>query len=103
MEFDLPKCLSSALDKTDQISHTKEDYEILEQYIVVIDQTVCLLSTLRDSSTNISADDKEHLDNLSLAFYDVSFALRQCLAVKSLSPITVAKNVCPKVKSDWDW
>ena len=44
-------------DRTDQISHTKENHEIVEQHIVVVDLTVCLLRTLRDSSSNISADD----------------------------------------------
>ena len=100
VEFDQPRLLSSVLDKTDQVSHTKGDHEILEQHIVVVDQTVSFLRTLRDSSPNISADDKEYLDNLSSAFYDVSSTLRQCLALASLSPTTVANNVCPKVKSD---
>ena len=60
MEFDLLRFLSSVPDRTDQISHTKENHEILEQHIVVVDLTVCLLRTLRDSSSNISADDKEN-------------------------------------------
>ena len=60
VEFDLLKFLSSVPDRTDQISHTKENHEILEQHIVVVDLTVCLLRTLRDSSSNISADDKEN-------------------------------------------
>ena len=37
VEFDLPRFLSSVLDKTDKISHTKVDHEILEQHIVVVD------------------------------------------------------------------
>ena len=60
VEFDLLRFLSSVPDRTDQISHTKENHEILEQHIVVVDLTVCLLRTLRDSSSNISADDKEN-------------------------------------------
>ena len=92
VEFDLPRFLSSVLDKTDQVSYTKGDHEILEQHIVVVDQTVRFLRTLRDSSSNISADDE--------AFCDVSSALRQCIALASLSPTTVANNVCPMVKSD---
>ena len=60
VEFDLPRFLSSVPDRADQISHTKENHEILEQHIVVVDLTVCLLRTLRDSSSNISADDKEN-------------------------------------------
>ena len=80
VEFDLLRFLSSVLDNTDQVSHTKGDHEILEQHIVVVDQKVRFLRTLRDSSSNISADDEEYLDNLSSAFFDVSSALRQCLA-----------------------
>ena len=72
VEFDLPRFPSSVLDKTDQISHTKVDHEVLEQHIVVVDLTVRLLRTLRDSSSNISAE-----DSLSSAFYDISSALRQ--------------------------
>ena len=60
VEFDLLRFLSSVPDRTDQISRTKENHEILEQHIVVVDLTVCLLRTLRDSSSNISADDKEN-------------------------------------------
>ena len=66
----------------------------------MVDQTVRFLRTLRDSSSNISADDKEYLDNLSSAFYDVLSALRKFLALASISPTLVANNVCPKVKSD---
>ena len=98
--FDVPRFLSSVLNKTDQVSRTKVDHEILEQHIVVVDQTVRLLRTLQDSGSNISADDKKYLDNLSSAFYDDSSALRQCLALVSLSPTTVTNNFYPKVKSD---
>ena len=91
---------SSVLDKTDQTSHSKVDYGILERHIVVVEQTVCLLRTLQDSSSNIGADDKEHLENLSSAFYDVSSALRQCFALASSSPTTIANDICLKVKSD---
>ena len=100
VEFDLSRFLSSVLDKTDQTSHSKVDYGILERHIVVVEQTVCLLRTLQDSSSNIGADDKEHLENLSSAFYDVSSALRQCFALASSSPTTIANDICLKVKSD---
>ena len=35
--------LDSVLQRTDQISQTKVDEEIVEQYIIVVDQTVRLL------------------------------------------------------------
>ena len=41
--------------RTDQISQTKVDEEIVEHHIDVVHQTVRLLRTLRDSSSNINA------------------------------------------------
>ena len=64
VESDLPRFLSSVLQRNDQISQAKVDDEIVEQHIVVVDQTVRLLCTLRDSGSNIIADDKETLDCL---------------------------------------
>ena len=72
----------------------------MEQHIVVVDQTVSLLRALRDSSSNINAYDKETLDNLSSAFSDVLSALQQCLAIASLSPTSVAKNIFARLKHD---
>ena len=95
VEFDLPRFLSSVLDKTDQVSRTKGDHEILEQGIVVVNQMVCLLHTLRGSSSNISADDEEYLNNPSSAFYDISSALWQCLVLASLPPSLVATMFVP--------
>ena len=40
VESDLPRFLNSVLQRTDQISQTKVDEEIVEQHIVVLDQTV---------------------------------------------------------------
>ena len=70
VESDLPRFLDS-VQRTDQISQTKADEEIVEQHIVVVDQTVRLLRIPQDSSSNINAYDKETLDNLSSAFSDV--------------------------------
>ena len=41
--------------RTDQISQTKVDEDVVEQHIDVVDQTVRLLRTPRDSSSNINA------------------------------------------------
>ena len=43
VESDFPRFLDSVLQRTDQISQTKVDEEIVEQHIVVFDQTVLLL------------------------------------------------------------
>ena len=40
---DFPRFLDSVLQRTDQISQTKVDEKIVEQHIVVVDQTVRLL------------------------------------------------------------
>ena len=52
----------------------------------------------REGSFNMRK--KETLDNLSSAFSEVLSALQQCLAIASLSPTSVAKNVCARLKSD---
>ena len=78
VESDLSRFLSSVLQRTDQISQSKVDDKIVKQHIVVVDQTVCLLRMLRESSSNINAYDKETLNNLSSAFSDVLSTLQQC-------------------------
>ena len=90
VESDLPRFLDS-VQRTDQISQTKADEEIVEQHIVVVDQTVRLLRIPQDSSSNINAYryDKETWDNLSSAFSDVLSALQQCLARAAVSPTTI--------------
>jgi len=72
---------------------------IVEQHIVVVDQTVSLLPSLRDSRSIIDTADNEILGGLSSPFNDVFCAMRQCLANVSLSPTTVAQNICPKLTS----
>ena len=54
---------------------------------------------LRESSSNTNASYKETLDNLPSAFSDVLSALQQCSARAAVSRTTVAKNVCPRLKS----
>ena len=43
VESDLPRFLDSVLQRTDQISKTKVDEEIVEHHVAVVDQTVRLL------------------------------------------------------------
>ena len=47
VESDLPRFLDSVLQRTDQISQTKVDEEIVEQHNVIVDQTVRLLRVPR--------------------------------------------------------
>ena len=93
VESDMPRYLSLVLQRTDQISQSKVNDEIVEQHIVIVDQMVHLLHRLQDSSSNINVYDKETLDSLSSAFSDVLSALQQCLVIASLFPTTVAKVV----------
>ena len=43
VESDFPRFLGSVFQRTDQISQTKVDEEIVEQHNVIVDQTVRLL------------------------------------------------------------
>ena len=43
VESDFPRFLDSVVQRTDQISQTKMDEEVVEQHIVVVYQTVRLL------------------------------------------------------------
>ena len=47
VESDFPRFLDSVLQRTDQISQTKVDEEIVEQHNVTVDQTVRLLRVPR--------------------------------------------------------
>ena len=47
VESDFPRFLDSVFQRTDQISETKVDEEIVEQHNVIIDQTVRLLRVPR--------------------------------------------------------
>ena len=53
--------------RTDQISQTKVDEEIVEQRIDIVDQMVRLPRTLLDSSSNINTYDKETLEKATTA------------------------------------
>ena len=79
VESDFARFIDSVLQRTAQISLTKVDEEIVEQHIVLVDQTVPLLRipryTPRQQFSNVF---KETLDNLSSAFSNVLSALQQC-------------------------
>ena len=71
VEIDLPRFLNSVLEKAEYIWQRNVERRIVEQHIVVIDQTVSLLRSLRDSRSIIDTADKEMLSDLSSAFNDV--------------------------------
>ena len=95
---DLPIFLNLVLEKSESICQSRADQTIVEEHVAVLDLTVSLLRSLRDSG-NVDTDDKETLDNLSSAFSDVLSTMQQCFSMTSMSPTTVAKNALPKVKS----
>ena len=86
VETNLPRFLNSVLEKA-------------EHHFVVVDHTVSLLRTLKDSRSIIDTADKQILGDLPSAFDDVFCAMQQCLAQVSLSPNTAAQNICPKPTS----
>ena len=47
VESDFPRFLDTVLQRTDEISQTKVDEEIMEQHNVIVDQTVRLLRVPR--------------------------------------------------------
>ena len=99
VETDLPIFLNSVLEKTEDLCQPNVERRIVEQHLVVVNQTVSLLRSLRDSRSIIDTPDKEILGGLSSAFNDVFCAMQQCLASVSLSPTTAAQNICPKLTS----
>ena len=94
VETDLPRFLNFVLEKAEYVCQRNVERRIVEQHIVVVDQTVSLLRSLRDSSSIIDKTDKEILGDLSSAFNDVFCTMQQCLANVSLSPTTAAQNIC---------
>ena len=96
VESDFPRFLDSVFQRTDQISQTKVDEEIMEQHqcsimSLSIKRRICFLypGIPRNSSSNINAYDIETSDNLLSAYSDVLSALHQCLARAALSPTTI--------------
>ena len=71
VETDIPRFLNSVLEKAKYICQGNVERRIVEQQIVVVDQTVSLLHSVRDSRSIIDTADKEILGDLSSAFNDV--------------------------------
>ena len=99
VEIDLPRFLNSVLEKDEYICQRNVERKIVEKHIVVVDHTVSLLRSLRDSRSIMDTADKEILSDLSSAFNDVFCATQQSLANVSLSLTSAAQNICPKLSS----
>ena len=86
VEIDLPRFYQdSVLEKDEYICQRNVERRIVEQHIVVVDQTVSLLRSLRDSRSIMDIADKEILSDLSSAFNDVFCAMHQCIIVSYFS------------------
>ena len=70
VEIDLPRFLNSVPEKAEYICKRNVEKRIVDQHIVVVDQTVSLLRSLRDSRSIMDTADKEMLGDLSSAFND---------------------------------
>ena len=90
VEKDLPKFLMSALDKAENIFQGTFVHDVAESHAEVIDQCICLMTSLREDCDEVG--DKEKLDSLATAFADVLKLLRHHIAIRSVSPTTVAEN-----------
>ena len=65
LDTDLPKFLHSVLEKAEGICRANVDNEVVEQHLLVVDQAVNLLRTLRVNNTaEMNLDDKETLKKL---------------------------------------
>ena len=91
-ETDVPRFLKSVHEKAEYICQGNVERRIVEQHVVVVDQTVSLLRSLRDSRSIIDTADKEILGDLSSAFNDAFCAMQQYLANVSLSPTTAVQK-----------
>ena len=87
----LPVFLASVLDKTEYICQNDVDEGTAEAHCEVIDQSIRLLRSIRDCY-DIGTNEKEELDSLAAAFADVLSSLNHHVAIKPLTPATVAEN-----------
>ena len=88
---DLPVFLASVLDKTEYICQNDEGEGAAEAHAEVIDQSIRMLRSIRDCR-DIGTSDKEELDSLAEAFAHLLSSLNHHIAIKPVTPETVAEN-----------
>ena len=88
---DLPVFLASVLDKTEYIWGNVEGEGAAQAHAEVIDQSIKMLRSIRDCR-DIGTGDKEELDSLAQAFAHVLSSLNHHIAIKPVTPGTVAEN-----------
>ena len=88
---DLPVFLASVLDKTEYICQNDEGEGAAKANAEVIDQSIRMFRSIRDCR-DIGTSDKEELDSLAEAFAHLLSSLNHHIAIKLVTPETVAKN-----------
>ena len=83
--------LASVLDKTEYIRQNDEGEGAAEAHAEVIDQSIRMLRSIRDHR-DIGTSDKEELDSLAEAFAHLLSSLNHHIAIKLVTPETVAEN-----------
>ena len=87
---DLPVFLASVLDKTEYFCQNDEGEGVAEAHAEVIDQSIRMLTSIRDCR-DIGTSDKEELESLAEAFAHVLSSLNHHIAIKPVTPETVAE------------
>ena len=87
---DLPVFLASVLDKTEYFCQNDEGEGVAEAHAEVIDQSIRMLKSIRDCR-DIGTSDKEELELLAEAFAHVLSSLNHHIAIKPVTPETVAE------------
>jgi hypothetical protein len=95
---ELPTFLLYVLDEVELICREETtDLSKLESHFSVVDKLVGLLRELsftQGVSDTIETNDLEHLKSLSDMFADILFGLQQLISTLSVTPATVAENIC---------
>ncbi|CAB3985660.1 cytosolic Fe-s cluster assembly factor nubp1-b-like [Paramuricea clavata] len=94
---DLPTFLIYILDKVELVCcEQTTDLSKLESHLIVVDKVVGLLRELSLPGVYaiLKTNDLEHLKTLSDVFTDILSAMQQLVSTLSVTPATVAENVC---------
>ncbi|CAB4028846.1 Hypothetical predicted protein, partial [Paramuricea clavata] len=94
---DLPTFLIYVLDKVELVCREQTtDLSKLESHLIVVDKVVGLLRELSLPGVYaiLKTNDLEHLKTLSDVFTDILSAMQQLVSTLSVTPATVAENVC---------
>jgi predicted transcriptional regulator len=94
---DLPTFLLYVLDEVELVCREQTtDLSKLESHLIVVDKVVRLLRELSLPGVYaiLETNDLEHLKALSDVFADILSAMQQLISTLSVTPATVAENVC---------